>query len=254
MDIIKVIIVEDNIGFCEELSVFLNQEEDIKVVGTAKNGYEALDLITTLSADVVLLDLIMPYMDGLEVLERLSQIMPHKRPIIIVISSMGQDMHTQKALTLGADYYLAKPIKMDLLLDRIKLLCGLSPTVRKKGNEGNSNIENVVSKTLHQIGVPVHIKGYMYLRDAIVMAISNIGSEDPITKHLYPSIAKKHNTVPSRVERAIRNAIIAAFEKGNRKMLGELFVPADPFNAVKPVNREFIAKVADVIRLKLKIH
>ena len=203
---ITVLISDDNNEFATTLANYLEKDEDMQVVGMAKDGEEALSIISTLKPDVVLLDVIMPHLDGLGVLERLSSMRLEKRPICIMLSAVGQDKITQKAITLGAQYYVVKPFDIEVLIKRIKELRYYQPStnrgsfivketksqyidipqqIDKKSEDG---LEALVTNIIHEVGVPAHIKGYQYLREAIMMVVNDIDIINQITKQLYPDI------------------------------------------------------------------
>ncbi|WHH59920.1 sporulation transcription factor Spo0A [Petroclostridium sp. X23] len=262
---IRVVIADDNRDFCEILYEYLNNQDDIEVVGIAKDGAEAYDLITDLLPDVAIIDVIMPHLDGLGVLEKLSSTPMQKKPIYIMLSAVGQDKITQSAMALGAEYYIIKPFDMDVLVGRIRQLkgaissnrstvrCDIISEARGPYNPAMRDIESNVTKVIHEIGVPAHIKGYQYLRDAIMMVVKDMEIINSITKQLYPTIARQYNTTPSRVERAIRHAIEVAWGRGQVETLENLFGYTIQNSKGKPTNSEFIAMIADKLRLQLKV-
>lgn len=263
---IKILIIDDNKEFCEILSEFLNSQSDIEVVGTALDGLEGYDMIMEKKPDVVILDIIMPHLDGLGVLEKVNSTLNKNRPIFIILSAVGQDRITQKALSLGAEYYVIKPFDMKVLASRIRQLKShVSNEVVTKGDyqtyvNNNYNIvsekrdiEVEVTNIMHEIGVPAHIKGYQYLRDAIIMATEDLEIINSITKQLYPTIAKRYNTTSSRVERAIRHAIEVAWGRGRIEAINSIFGYTISMGKGKPTNSEFIAMVADKLRLSMKV-
>ncbi len=266
---INVLIADDNKEFCNILSDYFLSQKDINVVGVAKDGVEVLELIEQTNPDLVVLDIIMPHLDGLGVLERLNTM-----PRIIILSAVGQDKITQRAISLGADYYVVKPFDMDVLSNRIRDMFNnsiSSDTVRKtpvtnttsssslmmdakpKSNSGSMDLESEITNIIHEIGVPAHIKGYMYLREAITLVVNDIELLSAVTKELYPAIAKKYNTTASRVERAIRHAIEVAWGRGQVDTINKLFGYTIHNEKGKPTNSEFIAMVADKLRLKNKV-
>ncbi|MBP2031487.1 two-component system response regulator (stage 0 sporulation protein A) [Clostridium algifaecis] len=266
---INVIIADDNKEFCNILSDYLVNQRDIVVTGIAKDGLEALELIQDKKPDLVVLDIIMPHLDGLGVLERLNGMNIDPMPRIIVLSAVGQDKITQRAITLGADYYVVKPFDMDVFTKRIRQmfnnvitnsneskkaisLLNNNSEVRYSGNSADS-LEQEITDIIHEIGVPAHIKGYMYLREAITMVVDNMELLSAVTKELYPSIAKKYNTTASRVERAIRHAIEVAWSRGQIETINKIFGYTIHNGKGKPTNSEFIAMVADKLRLKNKV-
>ena len=244
----------------EILSEFLKQDEDLQVVGIAHNGEEACQLIRDKGPDIMLLDIIMPKLDGLSVMERISQDTKiKKKPEFVVVSAIGQERITEDAFRKGASYYVMKPFHNDMILSRIK---DAGNGERKNSSESESrnavskkqeyNLETRVTDMIHEIGIPAHIKGYHYLRDAIIMAVDDMDVLNAITKVLYPTIAKMHQTTASRVERAIRHAIEVAWSRGKLDTLDELFGYTVSNGKGKPTNSEFIALIADTIRLENK--
>jgi len=269
-----VLIADDNKEFCNILSDYFLSQKDINVVGVAKDGVEVLELIEQTNPDLVVLDIIMPHLDGLGVLERLNTMNLNPMPRIIILSAVGQDKITQRAISLGADYYVVKPFDMDVLSNRIRDMFNnsiSSDTVRKtpvtnttsssslmmdvkpKSNSGSMDLESEITNIIHEIGVPAHIKGYMYLREAITLVVNDIELLSAVTKELYPAIAKKYNTTASRVERAIRHAIEVAWGRGQVDTINKLFGYTIHNEKGKPTNSEFIAMVADKLRLKNKV-
>ena len=221
-----------------------------------------IDIIKEKKPDVVLMDIIMPKLDGLAVLDRVNHEPEMKKPAFIVISAVGQEKTTEDAFELGADYYILKPFDRDTVLKRIKRARVKRPgvPVKIKAAETNvnekeyleRNLETDVTNIIHEVGVPAHIKGYQYLRDAIIMSVTDMEMLNSITKILYPTIAKQHQTTPSRVERAIRHAIEVAWSRGKMDTIEELFGYTVSGGKGKPTNSEFIALIADKIRLEYK--
>ncbi|MCB2288448.1 sporulation transcription factor Spo0A [Clostridium sp. CS001] len=264
---ISVLIADDNKEFCNILNDYLLSQRDIVVTGIAKDGIEALKLIKERKPDLVVLDIIMPHLDGLGVLERLGSMDLDPIPKIIVLSAVGQDKITQRAITLGADYYVVKPFDMDVFTKRIRQMFNntissdnsrrsipfmdTDTTEPMKSNRNQPmDLEAEITSIIHEIGVPAHIKGYMYLREAITMVVNDIELLSAVTKELYPSIAKKFNTTASRVERAIRHAIEVAWGRGQVETINKLFGYTIHNAKGKPTNSEFIAMVADKLRLQ----
>ena len=270
---ISVLIADDNKEFCNILNDYLLSQRDIVVTGIAKDGLEALKLIEEKQPDLVVLDIIMPHLDGLGVLERINSLGLEKTPRVIVLSAVGQDKITQRAITLGADYYVVKPFDMDVFTERIRQMFNSTiseeptnskPTISvvegSKSEDSSSDdnkepmdLEVEITSIIHEIGVPAHIKGYMYLREAITMVVNDMELLSAITKELYPSIAKKYNTTASRVERAIRHAIEVAWGRGQIEAINKLFGYTVHNDKGKPTNSEFIAMVADKLRLQNKV-
>jgi len=268
---ITVLIADDNQEFSMTLATYLKSQEDMVVVGRAKDGNEALDMIPNLMPDVVLLDVIMPHLDGIGVLEKINMIKMNKRPICIMLSAVGQDKITRKAVELGAEYYVVKPFDIELLITRIRELKNYKPAqnnnfisrdiqipkqqyieISKAPEKKQDNLEALVTNVIHEVGVPAHIKGYQYLREAIIMVVNDIDVINQITKSLYPKIAGKFSTTPSRVERAIRHAIEVAWGRGQQDVVENIFGYTISAAKGKPTNSEFIAMIADKLRLEMK--
>ena len=263
MEKLNVAIADDNERMTDILGQMIEEDKELTLVGKAHNGEEICNIIREKEPDVVVLDMIMPKMDGLTVMEQCSH--DHtvkKQPAFIVISAVGQERITEDAFNLGASYYMLKPFDNQVLLNRIKHIRKSSikrfrEPVRQAVHEdpapyGKHNLEADVTNIIHEIGVPAHIKGYQYLREAIIMSVTNMDMLNSITKILYPGIAKKFDTTPSRVERAIRHAIEVAWSRGKMDTLDDLFGYTISNGKGKPTNSEFIALITDKIRLQMK--
>ena len=266
---IRVLVADDNREFASTLVSYLSKEEDMEVVDIARDGNEAFEKIVSSKPDIVLLDIIMPHLDGLGVLEKLNEASMEKKPMCIILSEVGQDKITQKASNLGAQYYIVKPFDIEILVKRIKELKYFQPSQYKnnfisreikaqyidispENKKNEENLEALVTNIIHEVGVPAHIKGYQYLREAIIMVVNNIDIINQITKQLYPDIAQKYGTTPSRVERAIRHAIEVAWGRGQTETVESIFGYTVSASKGKPTNSEFIAMIADKLRLELK--
>ncbi len=266
---ITVLVADDNADFTTTLSNYLQKEEQIEIVGIARDGNEAVEKVIELKPDILLLDIIMPHLDGLGVLEKLNEEEMEKRPLCIILSAVGQDKITQKAISLGAQYYIVKPFDINVLIKRMKDLKNYQPGQFKGGlmsreiktqyieiapdkKKNQENLEALVTNVIHEVGVPAHIKGYQYLREAIMMVIKDTEVINQITKQLYPNIAGKYQTTPSRVERAIRHAIEVAWGRGEQETVENIFGYTVSADKGKPTNSEFIAMIADKLRLELK--
>ncbi|MGX1263824.1 two-component system response regulator (stage 0 sporulation protein A) [Rossellomorea marisflavi] len=256
MKSIKVCIVDDNRELTSLLEDYIASQNDLEVVGIAHNGQDCLDLLEEVETDVLVLDIIMPHLDGLAVLERLRE--RKNIPNVIMLTAFGQEDVTKKAVDLGASYFILKPFDMENLVSHIRQVSGkTNPIIKKPSSRMNSehkprNLDASITSIIHEIGVPAHIKGYMYLREAISMVYNDIELLGSITKVLYPDIAKKYNTTASRVERAIRHAIEVAWSRGNIDSISSLFGYTVSMTKAKPTNSEFIAMVADKLRLEHK--
>ena len=265
---ISVLIADDNQEFSHTLANYINSQGDMEVIGMAKDGNEAIDIIANTTPDVVLLDVIMPHLDGLGVLENINIIKKDKKPICIMLSAVGQDKITQRAVALGAEYYVVKPFDIELLIKRIRDIKFFKPNQTNNvigreqrqqyielpddSSKKEENLEALVTNIIHEVGVPAHIKGYQYLREAIMMVVNDIDVINQITKQLYPEIANKYHTTPSRVERAIRHAIEVAWARGQIDTVENIFGYTVSSSKGKPTNSEFIAMIADKLRLELK--
>lgn len=260
MEHLSVAVADDNQRILDMLETVIGMDKELNLVGKAKNGEEMCQIIKNRQPDVVLLDLIMPKMDGLTVMERINQDTSlNKRPYFIVITAVGQEKITEDAFNKGANYYVMKPFNNEMLLNRIKSVRKLSRNTERKNEDiisentaGGENLETRVTNMLHEIGIPAHIKGYHYLRDAIIMAVEDMDVLNAITKVLYPTVAKKYQTTSSRVERAIRHAIEVAWSRGKLDTLDELFGYTVSTGKGKPTNSEFIALIADTIQLEYR--
>ena len=282
-DKITILIADDNPDFANTLTGYIEEDDKFEIIAIARDGKQAVEMILNTEPDVVLLDVIMPHLDGIGVLEKVTAASMKKHPICIMLSAVGQEKITQRALELGAEYYAIKPFDINVLLQRIKEIelhkqqpqfrnsninnyninnninsymnreiktqyIEISPE-KKKDEE---NLEALVTNVIHEVGVPAHIKGYQYLREAIMMVVNNIDIINQITKQLYPDIANKYNTTPSRVERAIRHAIEVAWGRGQTETVENIFGYTISAAKGKPTNSEFIAMIADKLRLELK--
>ena len=266
MSQISVIIADDNRKMLDMLAERMSREEDIKILAVTGDGKEALQLIREKRPDVVLLDLILPSLDGMAILEQLNED-EKKGSSIIMLSVMGQDMLVEEAFSLGARYFLLKPYDMDSLLHKIRGCKNrlkneernqrissyhMERPERKAATKTKVSLEIIVTNIIHEVGVPAHIKGYQYLRDSILMAVHDMDILNSITKQLYPAIAMRNHTTASRVERAIRHAIEVAWSRGKMDTIDALFGYTVNAGKGKPTNSEFIALIADKIRLEYK--
>jgi len=255
----KLIIADDNRNLCQMLQTYIEGQDDLSIVGEAHNGLEAMELIETLEPDLVILDLVMPNLDGLGVLERINARTSMARPKVIMLTAFGQESLTHQAMTLGVDYFILKPFDLDILGKRIRTLTqdmpssvptqysATSPVVATGGS--SLNLFSEVTNVMHKIGIPAHVKGYQYIREAILMVVEDVSLLGAVTKELYPDIAKKYDTASSRVERGIRHAIELAWERGHTETLKQIFGYSMNVDRQKPTNSEFIALLADKFRV-----
>ena len=259
---IKVVIADDNIEFAQIVKNFLNKKEDIEVVDIAKDGEEAVKMLAEKEPDVALLDVIMPQLDGIGVLEKLNAMPKKLKTQFIMLSAIGQDVITQRTVMLGAQYYMLKPFDLELLAKRLReIKNGMVEAPKAFGiplrkmsymPQGREDLESSITNIIHEVGVPAHIKGYQYIREAITLAVNDIDVINSVTKQLYPTLAKKFKTTPSRVERAIRHAIEVAWTRGSMDTNNEMFGNTISATKGKPTNSEFIAMIADKLRLEMK--
>ena len=272
MENVNVVIVDDNPMILQTLDEVISSEAGLSVIGRADNGKDAIDMIKDTQPDVVLLDLVMPQMDGITVVENIKKKTSMlKNPAFIILSAVGGEQMTEEAFQAGANYFLMKPFDKDILVNKIRRigkrpvrpvpgkvleapLKAATPEEAAMNREEymKEHLETDITKMLHELGIPAHIKGYQYLRDAISMVVRDREMMEAVTKILYPEIAKKNYTSSSRVERAIRHAIEVAWGRGSLEVIDELFGYTISTGKGKPTNSEFIALIADKICLDYK--
>ena len=272
MENVNVVIVDDNPMILNTLDEVISSEAGLSVIGRADNGKDAIDMIKDTQPDVVLLDLVMPQMDGITVVENIKKKTSMlKNPAFIILSAVGGEQMTEEAFQAGANYFLMKPFDKDILVNKIRRigkrpvrpvpgkvleapLKAATPEEAAMNREEymKEHLETDITKMLHELGIPAHIKGYQYLRDAISMVVRDREMMEAVTKILYPEIAKKNYTSSSRVERAIRHAIEVAWGRGSLEVIDELFGYTISKGKGKPTNSEFIALIADKICLDYK--
>ena len=243
------IVADVNEDFRRLLGDAIKAEEDLQLAGATGDGAELMELIRTAGADVVVMDLVLSGMDGLSVLRELGEI----RPRILVLSSFIGPALAEQAAADGADYLMLKPCRIPTLLERIRQLASERGGVTGgKEEQPDQKLERQVTAIIHEIGVPAHIKGYQYLREAIRLAVEDMDVINAVTKILYPTVAKKFSTTASRVERAIRHAIEVAWDRGDLDTLQKYFGFTVNSTKGKPTNSEFIAMIADRISLDME--
>ena len=272
MENVNVVIVDDNPMILNTLDEVISSEAGLSVIGRADNGKDAIDMIKDTQPDVVLLDLVMPQMDGITVVENIKKKTSMlKNPAFIILSAVGGEQMTEEAFQAGANYFLMKPFDKDILVNKIRRigkrpvrpvpgkvleapLKAATPEEAAMNREEymKEHLETDITNMLHELGIPAHIKGYQYLRDAISMVVRDREMMEAVTKILYPEIAKKNYTSSSRVERAIRHAIEVAWGRGSLEVIDELFGYTISTGKGKPTNSEFIALIADKICLDYK--
>ena len=259
VEITKVLIADDNKEICDAISSFLNKEEGIVVEKIVHNGTDAAkELLSGEKYDVAIIDGVMPYMDGLAVLEKIADM--GDRPVCIIVSEVTQEKVVAKALELGADYYMAKPFDFEVLVKRLRQLTDKGTRKLSNNRVGilqkdpilKLEVEQKATKILHELGVPAHIRGYHFMREAIILAVNDMDVLNFITRILYPTIAEKMDTTSSRVERAIRHAIEVAWNRGKMETIESLFSYTIDNQKGKPTNSEFIALIADKLRMEIR--
>ena len=250
------VLLADNSEYFAVPCANVMKSQGLDVVMCDKDGRAVLEALSHQPFDVVIMDTFLPRLDALGVLSSLDSLELPKQPLMMVMSGFDNPALEREMMNAGADYYFLKPFDAAQMAQRILTLCGESPAESRRerpAGGGASSLEMQVTDIIHQIGVPAHIKGYQYLRDAILMAIDDDQIINAVTKRLYPAVAKKHATTSSRVERAIRHAIEVAWDRGDVDVLNAYFGYTIHNSRGKPTNSEFIAMISDKFRLQLKI-
>ncbi len=240
------IIADDNIALADSLKQFFLQKEGYEVVGVAQNGVKALELVDEFKPDFLLLDIVMPELDGFGVLSALE----NKRTLVVMMSQLATDGFVQKAMQYGASYFLAKPFDFEMLPKLFDELSSPKPAERPASQKRNRSLDEKIANLFISVGIPAHIKGYQFLREAIKMTIETPDIINSITKRLYPGIAERYQTSPSKVERAIRHAIEVAWSRGKIENINNIFGIKVYSPNEKPTNGEFIALIADKLLLE----
>ena len=247
----SVIIADNSEEFCSSLTAALHQNSGFHVLDTASDGERAIALVAERKPDILVLDLMLAKKDGLSVLKALSTM--ERKPTVLATSGFITDYVASAAANLGVRYLMLKPCDMSALVERLEEIRGgenlRMPAAR---HQGQQYIETMVTNIIHEIGVPAHIKGYQYLREAIIIAVEDMDVINAITKILYPQVAKTFQTTPSRVERAIRHAIEVAWDRGDLDTLQRFFGYTVSNTKGKPTNSEFIALIADKLQLQMR--
>jgi two-component system response regulator (stage 0 sporulation protein A) len=246
----KILIADTSEEFRRSFIDNLDSETDIQVVGETGDGEELLRLIREKQPDLVVMEIVLAKMDGIEVLEALKTAELEHRPRVIILSSFARGSMAQLAADQGADHYMTKPCRVSTVCQRIRQLTGGGRLEEERDRA--RNLESMVTAIIHDVGVPAHIKGYQYLREAILIAVADMDVINAVTKVLYPEVAKRFNTTASRVERAIRHAIEVAWDRGDLETLQKYFGYTVSNAKGKPTNSVFIAMIADRLQLQQK--
>lgn len=252
---IKVLIADDNKEFCAQCSALL-RTYGYETVVAPKDGFRVVELVEENQPNIVLLDVFMPRLDAIGVMKTIRESQISVQPLFMMMSTFGNPVLERELLNSGASYYFLKPFDTDVLVERIVQISGYKKAdILDLPGAGKlqPDLEMMVTEIIHQIGVPAHIKGYHYLRESILLAVNNADIINSVTKQLYPTVAKKFGTTSSRVERAIRHAIEVAWDRGDVDILNSYFGYTIHNGRGKPTNSEFIAMIADKLRLRLKI-
>lgn len=248
---IRIFLIDESEEFRTQMIEALRAEGDMEVVGSAPNGAAALAKIGLNKPDAVLLNSVLPELDGVGVAQEIQKLFGADVPAMIMYSSFNIDAVMSQAVKAGVVYCFQKPFSVPILAERLRgILSRPEETIEER--YCGERLEVAVTNIIHEVGIPAHIKGYHYVREAIIMAVNDLESINAITKILYPSIAKKFSTTPSRVERAIRHAIETAWSRGDVDVLNKLFGYTVSNDKGKPTNSEFIAMIADRLHLHLQ--
>ncbi len=249
MEAVKRIVIADmSEEFCRNLSDALDRETDLQTVGRTGDGGELVRMVRELEPDAVVMETVLSGLDGLDVLQELSGLA--RRPRILILSSYTRSGLVEEAAAKGADYFMPKPCKVSKVCERLRQIISVGGVEQER--DRRAGLEARVTSIIHEVGVPAHIKGYQYLREAILITVDDMDVINAVTKVLYPEVAKKFGTTPSRVERAIRHAIEVAWDRGDLETLQKYFGYTVSNAKGKPTNSEFIAMIADRLNLQLK--
>lgn len=263
---IRIMVADNNRDLCAALKDHIDMQDDMELAAIAYDGLEALEQISAVKPDIIVLDITMPYLDGIGVLERLAQMDIEPHPKVIILTAFEQESMIQRLIGLGAVYYMVKPFDVNTLFERIRQFSSakeaaasgvwnerheVRPHTRDKSV---AELELEVTKLFHEMGIPAHFRGYAYLRDAIIISVREVELLGNITKHLYPRIAEKYRSTTSGVESAIRHTIEIGWQRGNPEFMENFFgYSADSGRGRFPTTASFIAKVADRLRLESRI-
>lgn len=251
---IKVLIAEENKELREMMAQSIESEAGFELTAKTSDGGEAIEKIRALNPDVVVVSTMLPTVDGLGVVQAIKSAELKKAPMVFLTSLTSGGALAEVSAALGVTYFMVKPFRTETLIERIKMFAGVNGINRRSDLPAASqeSIELMVTSIIHEIGVPAHIKGYHYLREAIILAVNDLNIINAITKELYPTVARKFKTTPSRVERAIRHAIETAWNRGDLDTLNKFFGYTVSNTKGKPTNSEFVAMIADKLSLELR--
>ncbi len=253
----KVLISDDNAEFCKQLTTFL-KNHGFETVVAEKNGSQVLEKISQHHPKAVIMDIFMTYMDYAGVIQQTEQMKLPERPLFMIHTSCNDSRVTADLMNAGVSYVFFKPFNASIMADRINELTQNSqPAIALSSQQApvdDAQLELEITAIIHKIGVPAHIKGYHYLRESIMLAVKDSDIINSVTKQLYPTVAKRYNTTSSRVERAIRHAIEVAWDRGDVDVLNSYFGYTIHNTRGKPTNSEFIAMIADKLRLRFRIN
>ncbi len=250
---LRVLVADDNRDLCALLDRAINAQDDMECVGAAYNGAETVRLIREHQPEVVILDLVLPLLDGIAVLEAIRESGLNPPPHVIMFTAFGREDSARRAAELGADYFIVKPFDLDTLTERIRQIAREKPRTAAAVPPNHSqeeDLERQVTLIMQEIGIPAHIRGYAYLRHAIMVMVAKRGKITTISRDIYPAVAERYGTTPNRVERAIRHAIALAWERGNPERVNWIF--GRDAAADRPSNAEFMATVVDKLVLTQK--
>ena len=243
---VKVVVADSSELYRQELAQQVEQSGDFQLVGATGDGREVVSLVKEHGARMVVMDLVLPGLDGMSVLHRLREL-GDAAPAVIVVSAFCSHQSMNEASALGVSYFMAKPCADGAVIERMRA------AMLPEQEEHEPGLESLVTSIIHEVGVPAHIKGYQYVREAIMIAVEDMEVINSVTKVLYPEVAKRYGTTSSRVERAIRHAIEVAWDRGDLEVLQKFFGYTVSNTKGKPTNSEFIAMISDRIRLQLKM-
>ena len=254
MDRIRVMLADDNLNLLKLLSDFLGRKPDIELVAAVSDGVEIPDAVRQYAPEILVMDIIMPRRDGFMTLEALNGMDAALRPKVIVLTGLARDDFIMRAIQLGASYYMVKPFDMELLYERIVEIAREQPASilapSAPGDSAEESVDEQITNLFLTLGIPAHIKGYQYLREAVRMVLENHDVINRITKELYPGIARKFDTSASKVERAMRHAIEVAWTRGRLDAVNQMYGYRVFAREDKPTNGEFIAMVSDKLSVK----